>query len=363
MARIACVAKQYNEIDVCGTLISNCAFQHWAYHLGHQAVQVGFTGRGKPLKNWIDPGEGMLKAYGQDAYYDVLNGSYDAVYFSTGGSRPSSRRPPEFMEFKHLRVPFIVGVHDEDDYAAYEENLRAMAEHRMFRGFVVNGVEAFELIPIHAPKYLWFPCTLPAYLLKESTEWNEGSRGLLYAGRLIHWRRLPILAELTKSDAFMDQVQSIVEVRGPAPGVGGHALEEKLAAMGPRWSRLQGFFDILNCLAGREMYRSRRFFWDVGRTDPGKRYYRRLNLVAVEALGQGSVPIVSPEFAPAWTHEFCVLFDHRSWSIEDTVRKLRAINERYDNHRAHMREIILNSPWSFEGVKAQFRKVLDALLN
>jgi len=362
VCRIACVAKQYNQQDINGTLIANCAFQHWAYKLGHQADQVGFTGLGRPLKRWIEPGEGMLKAYPQSDYYSVLN-SYDAVYFSTAGIRPSRRKPPEVMDFKHLTVPFLVGVHDEDDYAVYEKHLEHMASHPKFRGLVVNGLEALELLPIDARKLYWFPCCLPAYLVKESTEWSEESFGLLYAGRVIHWRLLPILAELTKSDRFMEEIQWKAEIRGVAPGIGGHALEEKLAAMEPRWSRFKGTYDVYSVVEARRTYSSRRFFWDVGRTDPGKQYYRRLNLVAIEALGHGCVPIVSPEFAPEWTHEFSVIFDHRNWSVDDTVRKLRAVNEDYAVYRKRMKEIMLDSPWSYEGVKAQFQKLLNALFN
>jgi len=360
MARIACVAKQYNECDVNGTLISNCAFQHWSYINGHKADQVGFTGRGKPLKNWINPGAGMLKAFHQSDYFDVLN-SYDAVYFSTAGIRPSKRRDPDFMDFERLKVPFIVGIHDENDYAAYERHLRAMAEHSKFRGFVVNGVEAIDLIPIAAPKFYWFPCTLPVYCLRDCTKWQESTHGLLYAGRVITWRLLPILAELTKADSFMQEVQWEVYIRGIAPGIGGNALNKKLDAMEPRWTKTDGPFNIFNASETKAMYGARRFFWDVGRTNLGKTYYRRLNLVAVEAIGQGCIPIVSPEFAPEWTHEFSILFDHRNWNLDDTVRKLKFINDQYDIRRARMREILLNSPWSFEAVKGQFVKILDAL--
>jgi hypothetical protein len=322
---------------------------------------VGFTGRGKPLKHWIEPGEGRLLAFHDQDYFDVLN-SYDAVYFSTAGIRPSSKRPPDFMKFQHLRVPFIVGVHDETDYAAYAEHLQAMSEHTKFRGLVVNGLEAMDLIPIMAPKLHWFPCTLPSYLLRETTKWQENPGGLLYAGRVIHWRLLNILAELTKSDSFMNEVQQSVEIRGVAPGIGGHALEGKLALMEPRWSRVEGPFDIFDFAQMRSMYGSRRYFWEVGRTDPSARYYRRFNLVAVEAIGQGCIPVISPEFAPTWTHEFSVTFDHRIWTVEDTVRKIREVNDDYDTRRDRMREIILNSPWSFQRVKEQFEKVLIALL-
>jgi hypothetical protein len=359
MARIACISLQYNQNDVCGTLISNGAFQQWCYIFGHQADQVGFTGLGRPLKHWIAPGAGRLKAFRQVDCYDVIN-DYDGAYFSTAGIRPSSKKPPVFMKFKHLNVPFIVGVHDEDDYRAYEPNLQAMAGHPKFRGLVVNGMEALSL-PIKARKVHWFPCTLPAYLLKESTMWQDRPEGLLYAGRLITWRLLPALAQLTKSDAFMNEVQSQVEIRGVAPGIGGHALEEKLKTMRPRWSRVEGYFNVYDVKQMQAMYDRRRFFWEVGRVDPGKHYYRRFNLVAVEAIGQGCIPIVSPEFAPAWTHEFSILFDHRNWTEQDIVSQLRAVNDNYDVHRERMRDIVLNSHWSYENVKIQFRKLLAAL--
>jgi hypothetical protein len=300
----------------------------------------------------------MLKPFRQVDYYNVLN-SYDAVYFSTGGIRPS-RKKVQFMEFKHLNVPFIVGVHDEDDYAAYEPNLQAMAGHPKFRGLVVNGMEALSL-PIGAHKMHWFPCTLPGYLLKPTTTWQDRPGGLLYAGRLITWRFLPALAQLTKSDAFMNEVQSQVEIRGVAPGIGGHVLEEKLKTMRPRWSRVEGYFNVYDIAQMQAMYGRRRFFWEVGRVDPGKRYYRRFNLVAVEAIGQGCIPIVSPEFAPDWTYEFSILFDHRNWTEQDIVNRLRAVNDNYDLHRERMRDIVLKSHWSFENVKIQFRKLLAAL--
>ena len=267
------------------------------------------------------------------------------------------------MEFEHLKVPFIVGVHDEGDYAAYEPNLHAMADHPKFRGLVVNGIEAMDLIPMQARKLHWFPCTLPAYLLKESTKWEDKPEGLLYVGRVIHWRLLPTLANLTRSDGFMNEIQWKAEVRGVAPGIGGHALEEKLQSMQPRWFRDEKFFDFYDVVATQSIYKRCRFFWEVGRIDPGKRYYRRFNLVAVEALGQGCIPIVSPEFAPEWTHEFSILLDHRNWTEQDVVSQLRAINDNYDVHRTRMREIVLNSLWSFESVKVQFQKVLRALLS
>lgn len=362
MAKIACVAKQFNVWDVNGTLVSNCAFQQWANLLGHQADQVGFTGRGRALKHWINPGNGMLNAFRQKDYFSVLN-SYDAVYFSTAGIRPSRRKPPEFMEFQHLTKPFIVGLHSEDDYVAYEPNLRAMADHPKFRGIVVNGIEALELVPIDTKKLLFFPCTLPAYLLKENTEWEPNPVGLLYAGRVINWRLLPILAEMTKCDEFMNEVQGTVEIRGVAPGMGGHVIEEKLATMQPRWDRVEGVFDVINVPETSAMYANRRFFWDVCRIDPNKQYYRRMNLVAVEAIGQGCIPIVSPAFAPGWTHEFAIAFDHRSETGRDLIPKLRAANDSFDTHRERMKEVILDSDWSYEGVKVQFRNLLEQLLN
>jgi hypothetical protein len=178
---------------------------------------------------------------------------------------------------------------------------------------------------------------------------------------------------MTKNDEFIRQVQNRVEIRGVAPGQGGHNLEEQLGSIEPRWTRIPGYYDFLNSSVVRNLYANRRFFWEVGSVDRGKQYYRRLNLVAVEAMTHGVIPIIAPGFAPEWTHEFAILFrDYRdlreatndlSSATEDLINKLQAVNDNYDVRRARMREIVLNSHWSYEAVKVQFRKLLSRLLS
>ena len=362
--RVACVGEQYKKHDFNGTMQSNAAMAHWATILGHTAQMVAFTGRGAPLKDFIEPGQGWLRVCKRDDYYDVLNDEYDLIYFSTPGVRPSASKPPILVEFRYLKNPFIVMVHSEADVQAYKDGLEAMARHPMCRAILVNGEEAKQALPFEVPKLLWFPCTLPGYLLRETTSWTEDPSGLLYAARLIAWKLPRVLARLTKDDAFLEEVGGEVHVHGVAPGMSGFQLEQALEKIEPRWTRHEGFYDVFNIRKTGSMYQ-RRFFWDVVKTDPETTYYQRMNLGAIEAVGRGCIPLVSPAIVPEWTLEFAIPceFNPRNPDPRDITRKLRAINDNYDKHRERMKRVMLEGPWSYEAVKTQIQDILEVALN
>jgi len=364
MARIACLGQQYNKDDFNGTMQSNAALAHWATDLGHRAHMVAFTRRGARLRNFIELGDGWLRVYKEINYYDVLNKEYDLIYFSTPGVRPGSLKSPIPVEFRYLKKPFIVMVHSEADVQAYKDVLEEMASHPMCKAILVNGEEAKQAMSCDVPRLVWFPCTMPDYLLNEATEWPEDPRGLLYAARLINWKLPGVLAALTKEDEFLKEVGGEVHVHGVAPGRSGFQLEQAMESMEPRWNRHKGFYNVFDIPNAKKMYQ-RRFFWDVVRTDLGTTYSRRMNLGAVEAIGQGCVPLVSPTFVPPWTLEFAIPceFDTRNPDPADVTRKLRAVNDNYDKHRLRMRQLMLEGPWSYEAVKKQILSILDVALN
>jgi len=188
---------------------------------------------------------------------------------------------------------------------------------------------------------------------------------MIYAARLIGWRLPQVLTQFAQDDDFLEQCGGEIHVHGVAPGRFAPILEKNLEEMRPRWTRYKGYYDPFNTREMKAMYSGRRFCWDVARTKPTERYYRRMNLGAIEAMGQGVVPLVSPALAPEWTFEFAIPceFDTRNLDPTDITRKLRAVNEDYYKHRERMRQVMLEGPWSYEAVKTQVQGILEVALN
>jgi len=363
--RIAVVAREWQKGSCNGTQTSAVAFYHHALKLGHQASLVAFTKSGNSSKNFVQTGS-EIETYSTYKFAQALS-RYDAVFFSSVGHRPN-RNTVELIQVDNLKRPFVFMVHGEGDHRAYHSGIEQIAVHPHCRGVPVVSAEAESDLQIQIPRVVFYPCTLPAYLLKKEHLWMPSGQtnGLIYAARIVNYKTPRILAELTRSDGFMDACQGLVNVYGVPAGQSGAHLENTCKSYNPRWIRHNGnkpvgYYDVYDWPGTTSMYETHRFYWDVFRVRGVDRYFRRWNLGAAEAARFGVIPIVNPEMAPEWTHDFSVLVNPDAWTAEEVAGKMQEVNGKIVHYRSLMRQRLLDGPYSFHSVQEQVRAILKLM--
>lgn len=365
--RVACVGKDYSVGALGGLVACGGSFQSWLNEeFLIECDLVGFTKSGKTPKSWSFTGSDYrIKTFKLKDYYEVLN-SYDAIYFPYIAIQWGKQEPDKFEFNQNLKVPFLVGSHDEliDLRFSQRGYFEEAANHPLCKGFTsVSSIPA-SFLPHKVPQFYWHPCTLPQYLLSEDTpEWGASTSGLIFYGRLCHWRCLKILGQMTKIPEIFESLQGRVKVIGNTGGLSGHFLVKQLEEMDLPWELISetplSVFDVDDI---KNLHSGFRYFWEVGNVKDTVSYLKRFNLVAIEAISQGLIPIVSPLIAPDWTLEFSIAFDQQKLQSGEFLNELQVANDSIDQKRSRMREILINSEWSFYGVKRQVKQLLDALL-
>jgi len=363
--KIAVVAQEWQKGSCNGTQTSAVAFYHHTLKLGHEATLVAFTRSGSPSINFVTTGS-RIETYRTYDFERALN-SYDAVFFSSVGHRPN-RNTVELIRVQNLRRPFVFMVHGEGDHRAYHSGIEQIVVHPQCRGVAVVSSEAVEDLQVPVPRVVYYPCTLPAYLLRESHIWVpiEDAQGLLYAARIVNYKTPQILAQLTCNDRFMEACQGTVDVYGVPAGQSGAHLESKCSSCHPRWTRHKGgkpdgYYDLYDWPRTGSMYAEHRFYWDVFRVKGIETYFRRWNLGAVEAARFGVIPIVNPRMAPLWTLDFSVVIDPEDWTPESVAEQMERVNAEIDHRRLLMRQRLLDGPYSFLSVQQQVRAILELM--
>lgn len=363
--RIAIVSQDWKRTNCNGTQTSAVAFAHHAMMLGHDAQMVAFTKSGKASSDFVVPGC-ELQTYSVYEAQRVLN-RFEAIFFSSVGRRPN-KDTVELIQVADLHRPFVFMVHGEGDHVAYHDGIETIADHACCRGVAVVSAEAADDLRLNIPIKVFYPCTIPPYLLGPKNSWVSSGEtyGLVYAARIVNYKQPQVLAQLTRSDDFMEACQGVVELHGVPAGRSGAQLEDKCNSYGPRWSRRNGskpsgYYDIYDWMRVASMFQNRRFYWDVFKVKGVEHYFRRWNLGAVEAARFGAIPIVNPRMAPEWSHSFSVLLDPNDWRAEDVISQMHEINQDIEHYRSLMRQRLLEGPYSRYAVQRQVESILDLL--
>jgi len=343
------------------------SFQRWVTNeFGAECDLLGFSASGRCLKHWKFTGsDKLLKVFKMEDFYDVVN-SYDAAYFPYAAIQWGKQTPIHFDFSENLKVPFMVGVHDESYSLEYSRlgYYDQAARNPKFRGFTtVSYVEPYFLPK--SPYFYWHPCTLPEYLLKEDTNFPDIQKdGMIFYGRLCYWKKLDLLAQITLNPEILESLQGRVTVIGSVSGRSHYFLVQKLEKMNPQWELVSDAkLSAVDVDEMKSIYSGFRYFWEVVDDKSGEWYLKRFNLVAIESMSQGCIPVVSPYFSPEWTHEFSIVFSKERLMSGDFLSDLRKANSEIELRRSRMKEIILNSEWSFESVKSQVARILESLLS
>jgi hypothetical protein len=339
------------------------AFAQWMCKLGHTADLLAFTKSGKPSKNFVTCGL-PLHTHRISDYFDVIN-SYELAFMATPGDL--NDKDAFQTSFAYLTIPFITMIHGEYDHGFYKpQEMAKIVSHVQCKALLVVSPSAASIFQYgdSKPRLTFYPCTMPGYLLKEGHQWSNDTSGLIYAARVATVKHPQRLAELTLHDDFLEQVQNKVVVRGiSGVGIPGKAMNDNLAKINPRWERRFGFYNVYDTLQTEAAFSSYRFYWEVFGSRKHQFRFRRFNLSAVEAMRFGCIPVGNPDYIPRGAERFTIPLNPFKYNVADVVSNLREWNEDYDDYRESMREWILNSFMSYEGVKAQVIEVLDVALS
>lgn len=269
-------------------------------------------------------------------YNDVHRmNSCDWIFFGTPGRMNSITGKFEFPIDK-IEVPFAVMIHAEFDVDLYNQFVDFIS-HPMCRLIVVIGEGYWET---KVPQLYWHPCTLPDYLIKETTEFENSNRyGLIYAARISTWKGINKLAALSLYEDFLTKVDHRIDVYGKR-NRGDFVVEEG------NFNLFEMDFNIYKVGEIGERNSRYKYFWDVCGTPSYKMPIKRLNLAAVEAMRFGCIPIGNPVTIYPYAREFCVDLG-------------RGFPKDFFSAQEKMKECVLKSPMSYESVKRQVVRIID----
>jgi hypothetical protein len=230
-----------------------------------------------------------------------------------------------------LDAPFAVMVHADLDRDLYE-HFDYYTQHAMCK-LVVTVQNGWDF-----PRMAhWYPCTLPRYLIKEDTQFDNSNRfGLISASRISQWKGLNHLAALSLYKDFLANVDYRIDVYG-----------EGSFDMLPGNYERKGQYSTYN-IDWIKTLRQYRYFWDGAYHKDMTPNYKRLNLSAVEGIGAGCIPVVMDNSTHPMARKFAVTL---SGGFPDN----------YEAAQERMKEVILNSPMSYEAVKSQVSRIIDIM--
>lgn len=270
-------------------------------------------------------------------YWDIesLN-ECDWIFFGTPG-RMNTIPPAYKFSINDISVPFVYMVHAEFDLSLYDEWHDFMG-HEMCNAVVIIGNDYWQM---DVPEFYWHPCTLPEYLLKEEHEFDNSNRyGLLYAARLSRWKGMDKLEPLSRFKDFATAVDNRIDVFG----------EGLIDLQGGNYRLHRVAFSIKDFEEIEKRNSQYKYFWDVCGNAEYQFDIKRLNLAAVEAVRFGCIPIVDKNSVYPFALDFCVTLEN-------------GFPKNFYSAQENMKEKVLESPMSYDSVKAQVEKIIDYMEN
>jgi len=265
---------------------------------------------------------------------EFLN-TYDAVYFSTIGKFGDSS-----FYYESLTVPFVVNIHAEFDIDLYGNPDRVDQIMKMATSVIVIG-EGYW--PWHN-QLLWHPCAQPEYLIDGTEGFDDSYRdGLIYAARLSEWKNAHILAHM--SEPF-NYAHGRIHVYGKANDP---EYQKNIDFHNPLWEYKEEIFNAYDYEYMKRRNSGYKYIWDVSGSERYKIQILRLNLVAIEGMKFGLIPIADPKSAHP-----------KSFYIP--IDELLNIHD-YPGLREEMLDTLFsNQIYTYHSVKYQFEIILNELL-
>ena len=349
--KIGALSFHYSEAEVGGAQVPAVAFSEWMKEFGNSCDLISFTSSGKKPKSYVNPSQDIL-VFKEKDYFEVVN-SYDLLFIATTGRM--KEKDNFYKYFKDLKTPFITMIHGEKEQnkRIYYE-IEDICNHTSCKIVLFTGKTSLnDWIDLRPRKKIFYPCTLPSYLLKNDSKFTKSKDGVVYAARLTTLKHPSKLAELSLDAEFCSLVSNKVDVYGATSYFIEHAIKAS------NWNRLPKFYNIYNIDDSKKMLSSYKYYWEVFGSSKYSKYDRRFNLSAVEAIGSGCIPIVNSEACPEWALPFSVTCNLRDYKKEDVKSSLRKISENYDYYLSIMNSTLLDSSYSYNGVKEQVQSILE----
>lgn len=338
--KIASYCFHLRKDQVGGAQVPAVAFMHWARNFGIACDLV--TSRAFIPNSGIS--EDISKHYQVKIIdsEDELN-EYDAVFFSTpdvfGGSN---------FDFNKITIPRASMAHAEFDSELYGGPERF---HSIMSTADVPIVIGEGYWPgLRAKEKLWYPCTLPEYLLRDAV--LSEADGIMYAARLSDWKNAHLLGLLSKIRKFRDSVHRRIHVYGKANRADYAFLLQDIA---PKWTSREGVFSVYDLLEIQSRNSQYKFYWDVSGRDSYWFKLKRLNLAAVEALRYGQIPIAWKDQVPAELRNLIIPVEN----ILSNPSYLHSISE-HDIAR-RMEDFVENNVYTYEYVADQMQIIFEEL--
>ena len=236
---------------------------------------------------------------------------------------------------QEIEKPFAMMIHAEFDKDLYPA-LDKLLDHEMCKLVVVIGEQYWGFTK---PQLYWHPCTLPQYLMKEDTTFDNSNRyGLLYAARISSWKGINKLAALSEYDHFFSEVDGRIDVYGKQ--------SSDFVIEPGRYTFKDEAYSIYDFDTMGQLYRQYRYIWDVSGSPTYELEIKRLNLAAVEAMKFGCIPIAGGDSAYPFA---------RKWIVDLN----RGFPSDYLGSQQRMKEQVLQSPICYDAVQKQVENIIN----
>lgn len=352
--KIASVGFHFNTQEIGGASVPAVAFYQWLKEFGYfNAELLSFDYyRANQFQNIKD-----LRHCGPEIFAEKLN-KFDFIYFCSPGFFVQKQKERPTLDWESITKPFVVHIHGECDVELYgEENIKHILSHPMCKALVtVDYMQKFwRQFRDDLPELYYYPCTLPAYLIKEETPFiNTNRKGIAYAARIANAKNFGALVDLAKRDDFFKLVDGAVHFYGtPMP----HKVQEHRLKLDEADDRIvveDRIFDTYQITARKTMLSNYKYFWDAAQ----RISMRRFNLSAYEAMGSGCIPIANFNAIPQWAQSFAIHYDPQQPDVEFLLAQLKDYSNNFNYFQNVMKNCILLNSASYIAVKKQVKRIL-----